>query len=198
MKKPIYERIINDAEQEAKAILKAAEVSAAAIINHGKEVLAAEKNQELLEGEAESKRRVKNFKEREEKSLVTFQEQTRQQLVVDVFSEVSEKLAKLEGKELLAFVTHLIKRETVRGDETFHVSKRNYDKYAKALGKKLELLNSVNASYKFTFSSEPTYIEEGFLLAGQAFDLVFDFAEIVSQYQKENEQRIYNELFSNE
>lgn len=198
MKKPIYERIVNEAEAEAKTLLKEAEATAKAIIKSGSEALEGQNKELLAEAEAESKARVKNFKEREEKSLITFQEQTRQQLVVDVFSEVHAKLAALEGKELLSFVSHLIKGESVTGDELLLVSKRNHAKYAKALGKKLELLNSVSPGYKFTFSDEPTYIEEGFLLAGKAFDLVFDFSEIVDQYQKENEQRIYNELFSNE
>lgn len=198
MKKPIYERIISEAEVEAQAILREAELAAKTLINSGKEELKREKIEALLAGEAESKVRVKNYQEREEKSLINFQEQTRQQLVVEVFSEVQEKLARLAGKELLSFVVALIKKENVSGTESLHVSKRNSAKYAQALGKKLELLNSVDARYKFTFSDEPTYIEEGFLLAGKAFDLVFDFAEIVAQYQKENEQRIYNELFKNE
>lgn len=198
MKKPIYERIISEAEAEANAILREAELSAKALISKGKELFVEEKRQELVEGEANSKARVKNYQEREEKSLINFQEQTRQQLVVDVFSEVREKLASLEGKELLNFVVSLIKKENVSGEEIFHVSKRNIEKYTKALGKKLEHLNSVDAHYNFTISAEPTYIEEGFLLAGKAFDLVFDFTEIVDQYQKENEQRIYNELFKNE
>lgn len=198
MKKPIYERILSDAEGEAKAILKDAENSAKAIIASGKEALEAQKSEELLEGKAQSKARVKNYQEREEKTLINFQEQTRQQLVVDVFSEVREKLAHLEGKDLLNFVVHLIKNESVSGEESFHVSKKNYAKYEKALGKKLEHLNTANTKYKFSFSETPTYIEEGFLLSGTKFDLVFDFSEVVDQYQKENEQRIYNELFTNE
>ncbi len=198
MKKPIYERILTEAELEAKAIIQEAESEAKAIIKRGKDVLESEKQAELVEGKAESDARAKNYREREEKSLITFQEQTRQQLVVDVFSEVDAKLAKLEGSDLLKFIVSLIGKENVSGSETFHVSKRNYGKYVKALGSKLEHLNSVKPNYKFTLSNEPTYIEEGFLLAGQAFDLVFDFSEIVDQYQKENEQRIYNELFTNE
>ena len=135
MKKPIYERIISEAEAEANAILREAELSAKALISKGKELLVEEKRQELVEGEANSKARVKNYQEREEKSLINFQEQTRQQLVVDVFSEVREKLASLEGKELLNFVVSLIKKENVSGEEIFMFLKRNIEKYTKALGK---------------------------------------------------------------
>lgn len=198
MKKPIYERIKSEAEAEAKAILSEAEVRAAELIKSGVAKLTLENSEQLSEAALESAARVKNFAAREERSLITFQEQTRQQLVVDVFSEVSGRLSRLEEKDLLNFVIHLIKSENVLGEEVLHVSRRNKAKYLKALGKKLELLNAANPHYKFTFSEEATYIEEGFLLSGPQFDLVFDFAEVVAEYQKENEQRIYNELFSNE
>lgn len=198
MKKPLHERILSEAQSEAKAIIKEAEKEANALLLSGKTALNAEKEEQLIEGEKISKARVKNYIDREENSLGNFQEQTRQQLVVSVFTEVSEKLTKLEGKELLAFVTSLIGKEKVSGDETLHVSKLNFKKYTDALGKNAEKLNSANATYTFKFSSEPTYIEEGFLLSGKAFDLVFDFHEIVDQYQKKNEQRIYHELFAHE
>lgn len=198
MKKPIYERILLEAEADAKALLSDAEREGKALIKTGKEKIIAQNKLELEEAAANSKARIKNFAERQEKGLITFQEQARQQLVVSVFSEVSAKLAKLEGKDLLAFVTHLISSEKVTGNEVMQVSKQNYKKYGAALGADLSLLNKMNAKYKFTLSKEPTHIAAGFLLAGPAFDLMFDFNEIVATYQKVNEQRIYHELFKDE
>lgn len=198
MEKPIYERIIAEAEKESAALLNAALHETKAIIEAGKAAIKNQKNEELDTAKVTNKARVKAFAERQEKSLTTFQEQARQQLVVSVFSEVSDKLSGLEGNDLLAFVSRLISKEAVKGTEVMHVSKRNYKKYSAALGKNLENLNKTNPQFKFSLSTDSTHIEEGFLLAGEQFDLMFDFKEIVTEYQKVNEQRIYNELFKDE
>lgn len=198
MKKPIYERILLEAEAESKALLNEANAEAKAIVKRGKEAIIAANSAELDAASNANKARVKNFAEREEKGLVTFQEQARQQLVVNIFSEVNEKLAALDGKDLLAFVVHLISKEKVSGDEVFEVAKRNRQKYETALGADLSLLNKTNPQYKFTWSKASTHIEEGFLLSGKKYDLMFDFKEIVDDYQKDHEQGIYHELFTND
>ena len=198
MKKPIYERIIAEAEKERTVLLSTAEQEAKALIEAGKAALKRQSAEELQSAKDTNNARVQAFAERQEKSLTTFQEQARQQLVVTVFNDVCTKLGRLEGSDLLHFVTRLIKEEDVRGNEVMYVAKRNYQKYAAALGKNLEHLNKTDPRFHFTLSSESTHIAEGFLLAGEAFDLMFDFSEIVTEYQKANEQRIYNELFNDE
>ncbi len=201
MKKPIYERILLEAENDAKVIIAEANAEKARILKSGKETIIAQNTAELNAVQAYNKARVKNFTERQEKGLVTFQEQARQQLVVDIFGEVLAKINNLTGKDLLAFIKALIAKEELNGDEVMQVSKRNYKKYAEALsrdGKTLDLLNSANAKYNFTLSKESTHIREGFLLSGKKYDLIFDFKEIVDEYQKKHEQRIYHELFNNE
>ena len=201
MKKPIYERILLEAENDAKVIIAEANAEKARILKSGKETIIAQNTAELNAVQAYNKARVKNFTERQEKGLVTFQEQARQQLVVDIFGEALAKINNLTGKDLLAFIKALIAKEELNGDEVMQVSKRNYKKYAEALskdGKTLDLLNSANAKYNFTLSKESTHISEGFLLSGKKYDLIFDFKEIVDEYQKKHEQRIYHELFTNE
>lgn len=203
MKKPIYERIREEAEAEAKVLQEEAKAEAKRILSDGKEDIIERNTSDLNTFQVQNKDRVKHYKERQEKSLVTYQEQVRQELVVGVFDEVYEKLSALKDKALLSFVTRLINSEKVVGNEVIYVSKLNFDKYLSALsGNKkadhLDLLNAANKEYKFTLSKEPTHVIEGFLLSGKEYDLIFDFKEIVTLYQKENEQRIYNELFKDE
>lgn len=203
MKKPIFERIIIEAEKEAAEIIAAAKSESKRVLSEGKAAIIEHNTAELEKAKERNTARVKNFADRQEKGLTTYQEQVRQELVVDVFAEVLAKLQALEGKELLAFVGSLLSKENIKGDEVILVSALNYKKYLAAFssakdGKKLDLLNKLDSKYQFTLSSEKTHIEEGFLLSSPLYDLIFDFKEIVAEYQKENEQRIYNELFKDE
>ena len=203
MKKPIYERIILEAEAEAKVLSEETKAEAKRILDDGKEQIISQNTVELNRVNRLNKERVANYKDRQEKGLATYEEQVRQELVVDVFAEVFDHLKALEGKDLLAYIVFLIAKEKVKGDEVILVSKANYKKYLAALSStkdplKLDLLNKNAANYKFSLSQEPTHVEEGFLLSSKEFDLIFDFNEIVKAYQKVNEQRIYNELFKDE
>lgn len=203
MKKPIFERIKEEAQNEADLLTKETEAEATRILKSGKDALSAQNKAELGEAEEKSENRVAQYKERSEKGLDTYKEQVRQEIVVSLFNDVTLKLAALEGEDLLNFVAHLIAKESVNGDEVMLVSKRNFNKFVSALsskkdGNNLDLLNAKNAKFNFTLSKEPTHISEGFLLSTKEYDLIFDFSEIVINYQKKHEQRIYNELFKDE
>lgn len=203
MKKPIFERIKEEAKKEAALLVTETKAEAKRILKAGKDDLDAKNAAELASATAKSKERVANFKDRNEKGLENYKEQVRQEIVSDIFDEVAAKLAGIEGQELLKFVTNLINKEKVKGDEIMHVSRRNFKKFVAALSSskdptKLDLLNKANAKYNFTLSKEPTHVVEGFLLSAKQYDLIFDFNEIVSIYQRAHEQRIYNRLFKNE
>jgi len=203
MKKPIFERISEEAKKEAALLVKEAKAEAKQVLKAGKDAIEAQNAAELAKAKAQSKERVINFKDRNERGLDNYKEQVRQEIVVETFNKVAAKLAELEGKELLLFVTNLINNENVSGSEVIHVARRNFKKFVTALsstkdGANLDLLNKANAKYKFTLSKEPTHVAEGFLLSAKQYDLIFDFNEIVGIYQRTHEQRIYNELFKDE
>lgn len=203
MKKPIYERIISEAEAEAKVLSEETKAEAKRILEAGKSEIIRQNSEELNRLNESNKQRLLNHKDRQTKGLVTFKEQVRQELVVEVFNEVFTKLSLLKDKDLLDFVAHLISKEKTKGDEVILVSRQNYQKYLNAFSThkdplQLDLLNSFAKDYHFTLSKEATHVEEGFLLSSKEFDLIFDFKEIVSEYQKTHEQRIYNELFKDE
>lgn len=203
MKKPIYERIISEAQAEAKVLSEETKAEAKRILEAGKSEIMRQNSEELNRLNESNKQRLLNHKDRQTKGLVTFKEQVRQELVVEVFNEVFTKLSLLKDKDLLDFVARLISKEKTKGDEVILVSRQNYQKYLNAFSThkdplQLDLLNSVAKHYHFSLSKEPTHVEEGFLLSSKEFDLIFDFKEIVSEYQKTHEQRIYNELFKDE
>ena len=155
MKKPIFERITEEAKKEAALLVKETKSEANRILKAGKDAISAQNESELTEAKAKSVERVRQYKERNEKGLDNYKEQVRQEIVVSIFDEVVNKLANLEGEELLKFVTNLIAKEKVKGDEVMHVSARNFKKFVTALSSKkdatnLDLLNKKDAKYNFT------------------------------------------------
>nr|HPK28422.1 hypothetical protein [Bacilli bacterium] len=141
MKKPIFERITEEAKKEAALLVKETKSEASRILKAGKDAISAQNESELTEAKAKSVERVRQYKERNEKGLDNYKEQVRQEIVVSIFDEVVNKLANLEGEELLKFVTNLIAKEKVKGDEVIHVSARNFKKFVTALSSKKDATN---------------------------------------------------------
>lgn len=202
MKKPIYERIIDEATKEATALVASAKKEADKKISALQKSVTELHTAFTVEAKVDAKNKVNAHEERHARDLANFIEQTRQEIVVDVFSEAYAALCKLTKTDLLNYVHKLLANQTVTGTELIQVSKVNYDKYLTAFSStkdenNLDLLNN-NKKYKFKLSKEPVLINEGFLLSGVKFDLIFDFKEIVDDYQRVHEQNIYKELFGDE
>ncbi len=203
MKKPIYERIIDEATKEANALVASAKKEADKKTSALQKSITEQNTAFTVEAKLDAKNKIAAHEERQARDLANFVEQTRQEIVVDVFSEAYNALCKLTKTDLLKYVHKLLANQTVTGTEAIQVSKANYDKYLTAFSStkdanSLDLLNSGNKQYKFKLSKEPVLINEGFLLSGVKFDLIFDFKEIVDDYQRVHEQNIYKELFGDE
>lgn len=203
MKKPIYERIINEATKEADALINEATKVANEKVAAAKKKLTEEQTEFIVDLKLSAKNRISDFEAKEERDLANFAEQTKQEIVVNLFLKAYEELSKLKGKALLEYAQNLIAKQKVEGNESIQVSRTNYDKYLTAFSSNkdpnnLDLLNKAKKQYKFTLAKEPVLISEGFLLSGVKYDLIFDFKEIIDEYQRQNEQKIYKELFGDE
>lgn len=203
MRKTIDKRILQEAEQEASMLIKTSKKKSDELKKAGLEQITAMVAQKLESAKLASDKLVAAHKNRQEKNLITYQEQIKQEIVVGVFDGVLAKISSLTGNELLSFVLHLISKEKVTGEETIQVANRNHAKYLAAFSSKkdpanLDLLNGNNKKYKFKLTKGNVPIREGFLLNNPTFDLIFDFNEIVRKYQDKHEQEVYGELFKNE
>ena len=173
--KKLQKEIIEKANKDQSARVLKATTDAEKLINHKERLVDLEKRQALLT--------------------------SKQEILDDIFNEVLNKLNLLDGKELLTFVTNLIKNENNFGDEVIYVNKKNYDKYLKALSTnkkadlvELDLLNK-NLKANFKLSNEAINIGEGFLITGKDFDLNFTFSDIVLNTRKVKEKAIADKLF---
>lgn len=173
--KKLQKEIVGKATKDQLARVDKATSDAAKLINHKERLVDLEKRQALLT--------------------------SKQEILDDIFNEVLNRLNLLEGKELLTFVTNLIKKENDFGDEVIYVSEKNYDKYLKALStnKKADLveLDLLNKKLKanFKLSNESVSVDEGFLITGKDFDLNFTFSDIVLNTRKVQEKAIADKLF---
>ncbi|HZJ89726.1 MAG TPA: hypothetical protein VFD05_03500 [Bacilli bacterium] len=203
MKEPIYERIINEATKEADALIAGAKKDAQQKLAAVKKKLTEEHTEFVVSAKLAAKSKVSDFEAKEERDLANFTEQTKQEIVVNLFLKAYEELKEFKGEALLKYALNLINRQKVLGTEEIQVSKDNYNKYLTAFSTKkdrkdLDLLNAGNKKYKFVLSAQPVLISEGFLLSGEKYDLIFDFKEIIDVYQRQHEQKIYKELFGDE
>lgn len=173
--KRLQKEIVEKAKVEANNRVEKAISEANKLLNHKERLVDLEKRQALLT--------------------------SKQEILDSIFNEVLEKLNNLEGKELLNYVTNLIKNESDFGEQVIYVSSKNYDKYLKSLSTnkkadlvELDLLNkTLNANFKL--SNEAVSISEGFLITGKNFDLNFTFKDIVENFRKTREKTIADEIF---
>lgn len=203
MRKTIDKRILQEAQAEAELLTNNSTRKSAEIKKDGLDKITNEVAFKLEKALEANERMIAAYKNRQEKNLITYVEQIRQEIVVGVFDAVTTKIANLEGKELLVFVLHLLSKESVNGNEKIKVRVRNYEKYLAAFSSKkdpeqLDLLNAGNIKYKFVLEKADVPIREGFLISNPTFDLIFDFSELVDKYQEAHEQDVYGTLFTNE
>jgi len=203
MKKPLHEKIIDDAKKEAKII-----------VDETTKFVDSYKDEHLNKIKNEFKNRVKteeenynleinSYKKKLEFDLKGYNQKVKNDLLKEVFNEVYEELSSLEKNELLNFINILLKDFELEGLSSFIVNKEQEEMYLKALSSKydkdnLDLLNALNKSYNFSLKTDDLYFDNGFMLVSEDFDLIFNFEEIVANYKTKYEKEIYKKLFEYE
>ncbi|NCA96986.1 MAG: hypothetical protein EOM77_02225 [Bacteroidia bacterium] len=189
------EALRREAEQEAKSleheIVAAAEKEAASIIAHAEDVKQNAVAQKVAMSELEKRQSVSALKNK---------------AIDDLFLDVQNHFNGLEGKELLSFVVAQIKSEDVSGKEVMRVSKRDYDKYRKALSTekaakniKLDILNeALGKGFDLTLDNLPSNEEDGFILVGDVYDLSFSVKPLLEKIRDRKEKELFESLFGDE
>ncbi len=125
----------------------------------------------------------------------------KQKLIETVFNEVKAYLFNLKGKELFSYVKHAIEQESLEGNETIRVSKKDYETYQSILSTQkgdlvdCDLLNrALGSKFSLKLSKEPADLDSGFLVVGKTFDLNFSYEETIEVLMKSHEKKIYEEM----
>lgn len=146
---------------------------------------------------------INTLKNKLDKEVIAYDRKVKFEIVQTIYDDVLNKIRKLEEKELLNLIKTIIDHDEIIGTETIIVSKDNYSKYLKAFSSKsdpnnLDLINNINNKYNFQLRSAKLNFKDGFILENNEFDLIFNFNNIVNNHHKENQKRLYKELFDND
>lgn len=197
----LEEKIVAKSEEQIKFINEQAKIDAQKLfdnlIKQGKKELEETKNKQIKKIEIE----VHSIKQELERELRDQSAIAKQGLIASVFEEIQKYLESLDGENLFNYCLKAIKNAEVTGNEVMKVSKKDYNKYLKALSTQtgsivsLDKLNDkLGKDFKLTLSKEPALIENGFILEGEYFDLNFSFDETLEQLAKQYEKKIYEEM----
>src|SRR5690554_7158703 len=159
MKKPLHEKIIDDAKKEAKII-----------VDEATKFVDSYKDEHLNKIKNEFKNRVKaqeenynleinSYKKKLEFDLKGYNQKVKNDLLKEVFNEVYEELSSLEKNELLNFINILLKDFELEGLSSFIVNKDRKSTRLNSLSSKydkdnLDLLNALNKSYNFSLKTD--------------------------------------------
>lgn len=202
----IYKKIVKKGEDESNLIKQKAELEAEAL-KHQIIFEAEKKAAEIVE-----KAKNKSASETAQKEAILDLEfrQTiaaiKNKAIDELFNTVLEHFKNLQEKDLLDFVAKLIKEEKITGNEVLRVSKKEYDKYLKALSTKpksklveLDLLNKLlGDKYSLSLENISSNEEEGFILIGPTYDLNFSVTPILAKIRKEKEKELFELLFKDD
>lgn len=187
----IVDRIVQEGKKEVREILKNASLEAKKIERKALDKARAEAKEITDHAKTNQKIRL-NQQE------VGFELEKRQTLLEaktvvmdEIFERAYQTIKTLDDKRFLVFITKLIEKESLDGDEVVQVNQDEYKRYVK-------LIKQVNANLKtkFTVSEKPVKIDSGFLLVGKDYDLNFDFHELINLIRKRYEKQLATSLFS--
>ena len=188
-KEAIVERIVSDAEAEAREILRAAEEKAAAIAAEASaqaEKMRAETEAEVTE-RAGSIRAGREASARLDGAKILLAEKRR---VIDSYEQARDELASLSEKEFLKLTERLLKEYAEEGDEI--VFSKLYG-YTDAVSK-----FPVVKERKLKISDERADVRGGFWLRGKTSDKDLSFASMLRADREIYQSEIAQELFKSE
>lgn len=194
--KTLYTAILSKGQDEALAILNEAKIQVENIQKENQAKIKNQREQSLkaLNAEDEEIRRTQ---------LASYdlagrqaQLKARKILLEDVQAEALKSLKALEGDALKDFVIAVIKKSSAKGNEVLRTSQEDYKNYSQIFGSDLSVLNSALGTH-FTLGN-PTSIDGGFILEGQAFDIDASYEVLIKEICEAKEQDISALLFSTE
>jgi len=200
-KETLFEKIKQKGIQEAEAIKEEGRKQGFA---HYEKLINDAKNQfnDALNKAKEKQKMTIAAKELStSRALRNEQALAKQALIDNIFKEIKAYLQSLKGEPLFNYVKQALSKETIQGDETIKVSKKDYETYRSILSTKTgdlvecDLLNkALGSKFNLKLSKEPVDIESGFMVIGSYFDLNFSYEETLEHLIEKFEKEIYEAM----
>jgi len=192
----LREKILEDARQQAKAMLERAESEAAAILNAAKaeaeekERAAAEKASREAE---ERKKRLLASADLEGRKQIL---QAKQDMVDEAFSRAIDRLSSLPAKQYVDIIASMAVEAVSSGNEEIILSSKDRDAYG------TEIVNTVNSRLSakgmngaVRLSDTTRDIKGGFILRSGDVEINNSFEVIVKMRRDELEAEVVKVLF---
>lgn len=195
----LRQKILEEARQQAKAIVRRAENEAADILNAAK-------------AEAEKKERVateKAYKEAEErkKRLLASADlegkkqilQVKQDIVGEAFAKAIEKMSSLPAQQYIDIITSIALEAVSSGTEEIILSKKDRDAYGADIIKAINSgLSNKGIKGAVKLSEATRDIKGGFILRSEDIEINNSFDAIIKMRRDELELEVVNALFGGE
>ncbi len=186
----IIERIISDAEAEAKEIIREAEERAKATVAEANS--RAERNKIGTEAEVKAKADSiadgKSAAARLDGAKILLGE--KRGVIDEVYARALDKLLNLSEKETLYLCTRLLNEHAEEGDELVFADNFRYAQAVSAL--------PVVKEKKLKVSTKHTSLDGGFLLCGKNCDKNLSYGAILSMDREEKQSEIASVIFNSE
>ena len=183
----IVERIISDAEEEARAIITEAEERAKATIAEAN--TRAERNRLGTEAEVKAKAQSifdgKAATARLDGAKILLQE--KRSVIDEVYARAKEKLLSLGEKETLLLCTRLLGEYAEEGDELVFAENFRFSQAVSAL--------PVVKEKKLKVSKQHARLDGGFMLCGKNADKNLSYGALLSLDREEKQSEIASVIF---
>ena len=186
--KAIIERIISDAEEEARAIIKEAEERADATVAEAN--IRAERNRCGTEAEVKAKAQSisdgKAAAARLDGAKILLGE--KRGVIDAVYARALEKLLSLSERETLYLCTRLLNEHAEEGDELVFADNFKHAKAVAAL--------PVVKEKKLKVSTKHATLDGGFMLCGKNSDKNLSYGAILAMDREEKQSEIASAIFN--
>ena len=184
----IVERIISDAEEEARAIIKEAEERAKATV--ARATTDAERNrlgtQAEVKAKADSIFDGKAAVARLDGAKIMLAE--KRGVIDEIYARALEKLLNLSEKETLSLCTRLLTEHAEEGDELVFADNFRYAQAVSAL--------PVVKQKKLKVSTKRAKLDGGFMLCGKNSDKNLSYGAILAMDREEQQAQIASVIFN--
>ncbi|MDF2521911.1 MAG: H+transporting two-sector ATPase subunit [Clostridia bacterium] len=192
----IKEKILQDSEAKANAIIADAKKQAQEIIDNAN-VKAAKKAEEIKKkasSDAADKLRISNSMLELEmrKDILS----TKQQLIEETFKKALESLSHMNDGEYEAMLQSLVIKAVETGEEEILLSKQDKNRLSADFSNKINLnLAQIGKKGNLKFSDEARNIIGGFVLKSGGVEMNYSFEALLRMYRDEIEPEVAAILF---
>lgn len=187
-KEAIVEKIIQDAENEARQIVDVAEQKAQSMLDAAK----ADAAEQMARAKEAAEQKAKSIAERKAAAArlagAKIQLAEKHSVIDELYARALDTLCAMKGEQALAFTQQLLTQYAEKGDEIVFANNYPCVEEAKAL--------PVVTKMKLTVSDERADIDGGFLLVGKKSDKDLSFGALLQADREEHAAALAEELFN--